>query len=340
MRLTRLLRTKTNRFDEIIRSAKLTLNEAPQILKQIREEKQKTLYEKIVSVNKWYMQMIGIDKVKTLQDKVMALQDDLVQVQEKRREIDAKLNDARVSRSDIHDEMTKIDKDVDFHKYIELRNQETEILKVIQMLTKTYNQYDGTEKELFTSLTSAIRDSNEQQRLQMEHSKYIGLILSIASSFLTFFFATLRKEDLKRYMDKTLNSGQINVSELNNTIQLNSNKLENVLKDLKSNDENLADALNSNNKVLKEVLQILSSLKEQPEVYQYQKGINQPQSNLIKLVKRVPSNKLPEKEITDPAFEDKEDPEQVLQVRPGPSVQEYILLGLCSLAVILYFKSV
>lgn len=74
MRLTRLLRTKTNRFDEIIRSAKLTLNEAPQILKQIREEKQKTLYEKIVSVNKWYMQMIGIDKVKTLQDKVMALQ--------------------------------------------------------------------------------------------------------------------------------------------------------------------------------------------------------------------------------------------------------------------------
>lgn len=53
-----------------------------------------------------------------------------MQVQEKRREIDAKLNDARVSRSDIHDEMTKIDKDADFHKYIELRNQETEVLKI------------------------------------------------------------------------------------------------------------------------------------------------------------------------------------------------------------------
>ncbi|CAH0549551.1 unnamed protein product [Brassicogethes aeneus] len=236
MKLTRILHTKLTKYEEIIKSAQSVLSVAPQVLNKFKEdgkktllvkldelngrnpilkegpqilskykkEKKKSFLLKLVQVNKWYIRTIGIEKVQEAQLKVNSIQDDLIVIQTNRRELQKKLDDIRVNRDKIHDEMVKVDKNVNFEQYINLRNQETEILKIMQSLTQTYTDYDRKEKEMFTALTSAIRDSNEQQRLQMEYTKYIGPVMSIIASLLTFIYGTLRKEELKKYVENIL----------------------------------------------------------------------------------------------------------------------------------------
>lgn len=60
------------------------------------------------------------------------------------------------------------------------------------------------ERELFTAFTNAIRDSHEKQRAQLEYTKYFGLILSMAGSFLAFVYTSMKKQDLKRFIEEKL----------------------------------------------------------------------------------------------------------------------------------------
>lgn len=73
-----------------------------------------------------------------------------------------------------------------------------------QSVSRTFQDCDKTEREIFTAFTNAIRDSHEKQRTQMEYTKYFGLMLGIAGSFLTFVYSTLRKHDLKMFIEKQL----------------------------------------------------------------------------------------------------------------------------------------
>lgn len=108
------------------------------------------------------------------------------------------------------------------------------MLKLEQNVSHTFQDYDRTERELFTAFTNAIRDSHEKQRAQMEYTKYFGLILGIAGSFLTFVYSTVKKNDLKRFIEKNLDVSNLNeetrreiirvgvrVSELANVMQRN-----------------------------------------------------------------------------------------------------------------------
>lgn len=51
-----------------------SVEEAPQYLKKLKENRQTIVYNKISDLNKWYTQIIGLDEVKKLQDKVINLQ--------------------------------------------------------------------------------------------------------------------------------------------------------------------------------------------------------------------------------------------------------------------------
>lgn len=73
-----------------------------------------------------------------------------------------------------------------------------------QNVSRTFQEYDRTEREIFTAFTNAIRDSHEKQRAQMEYTRYFGLILGITGSFLTFMYSTLKKHDLKNFIEKHL----------------------------------------------------------------------------------------------------------------------------------------
>lgn len=97
-------------------------------------------------------------------------------------------------------------------------------------ITSTFQEYDQTERELFTAFTNAIRDSHEKQRAQLEYTKYFGLILSITGSFLAFCYSTMKKQDLKRFIEEKLTTldGQVENGIVRKLMQSNESTLNEV----------------------------------------------------------------------------------------------------------------
>lgn len=95
-----------------------------------------------------------------------------------------------------------------------------QVLKLEKSIANTFQQYDQTERELFTAFSDSIRDSHEKQRAQMEYTKYFGFVLSIAGSFLAFVYSTLRKNQLKQIIDeRLLKVTESNIQLMNATVE-------------------------------------------------------------------------------------------------------------------------
>ncbi|KAG5886286.1 hypothetical protein JTB14_001505 [Gonioctena quinquepunctata] len=198
MRLTHVLRLVNNQtLDALKNVLKTTIAEAPQYLNTVKEEQKKIVYNKIANLNKWYVKVIGLDEVKLYQDRVTSLQEQLLKTQEKRREVSSQLNVVRQRSVDIQNQIQHIDRKEKFDVYY---------LSLEQSVTNTFQEYDQTERELFTAFANAIRDSHEKQRAQLEYTKYLGLVLSIAGSFLAFVYTTYKKHDLKLFIDEKLST--------------------------------------------------------------------------------------------------------------------------------------
>lgn len=117
-------------------------------------------------------------------------------------------------------------------------------MKLEKSISTIFQDYDRTERELFTAFANAIRDSHEKQRAQLEYTKYFGLVLSIAGSFLAFVYTTVRKHDLKLFMQEKLSSIEDNTKP--------------VLLNLVTLNENTQKKVASNTDKINEVMRILS----------------------------------------------------------------------------------
>lgn len=75
MKLSPFLRLISNpTLESLKKLIKQSVDETPQYLKQLKENRQTIVYDKIYSINKWYTRIIGLDEVKILQDKVISIQ--------------------------------------------------------------------------------------------------------------------------------------------------------------------------------------------------------------------------------------------------------------------------
>ncbi|XP_050314723.1 uncharacterized protein LOC126749116 [Anthonomus grandis grandis] len=195
----------TNQTIEALKkSISKTIAEATPHIQAAKANQVKILSQKFSQFNDWYVKITGLDKVNLAQEKVNALQDQLLEIQAKRRDVSRQLTTIREKSMELQDEIHKIKRQDDLEKYLELMKKETEVLKLEKSISKTFQDYDQTERELFTAFTDSIRDSHEKQRAQMEYTKYFGIILSITGSFLAFVYTTLRKQQLKEIISESL----------------------------------------------------------------------------------------------------------------------------------------
>lgn len=132
-----------------------------------------------------------------LQEKLLALQDE-------RRRIGQELTDIRKESNSLQDQIHRVKRHEDYQRFLDLMRAETEVLKREQEVVKAFGDCDKYEREIFTAFTSAIRDSHEKQRAQVEYTKYFGLVLGILGSFLTFIYSTYKKYDLKWFLEEKL----------------------------------------------------------------------------------------------------------------------------------------
>ncbi|KAB0791204.1 hypothetical protein PPYR_12779 [Photinus pyralis] len=201
--------------------------EAPKYVNHVKEE---IIYKKAAEANAWYTRILGLDEVKFYQQRVITLQEKLLDVQEKRREIGRQLSEVRRKSNELQEQIHKVKRQEDLQRFLDLMKEETEILKQELSVTDTFNGCDREEREIFTAFTNAVKDSHEKQRAQLEYTKYFGLILSLVGSFLTFAYSTLRKQDLKRFIDERLrvDNGDLSASVLQLQLQEGLKEMRNV----------------------------------------------------------------------------------------------------------------
>ncbi|CAH1997984.1 unnamed protein product [Acanthoscelides obtectus] len=249
MRLSSVMRLINNQsVDALRKSIKLAVAEAPIYLNTVKEEKKKIVYDKLVNLNKWYTKIIGLDEVKLSQDKVTALQEQLLTTQDKRRDIGKQLAEVRKQSLELQDAIQRVKRTDD--KFLDLMRQETEVLKLEKSIASTFQDYDQMERELFTAFTNAIRDSHEKQRAQLEYTKYFGLVLSIAGSFLAFVYSTAKKHDLKAFIEEKLATLNIDTEPIvSNLVQANDRTLHEVMRNREKLNE-VVNYLNHQNGVL------------------------------------------------------------------------------------------
>ncbi|RZC39662.1 coiled-coil domain-containing protein 51 [Asbolus verrucosus] len=179
-------------------------SEAPVYWETIKTSNKEALTKKFTNFNNWYTKFLHLDEVKLHQDRVVALQERLLEAQDKRRDIGRHLAETRKKSNQLQDEIHKVKRQDDIERFLALMKEETEVLRLEHEIARTFQECDQAERELFTAFTNAVRDSHEKQRAQLEYTKYFGIILSIAGSFLAFCYTTLRKDDLKRFIEESM----------------------------------------------------------------------------------------------------------------------------------------
>ncbi|XP_076254612.1 mitochondrial potassium channel-like [Rhynchophorus ferrugineus] len=265
MHFTYTLRQIVNNqtLEALKRSITKTIAEAAPHIQAAKENQIKIVSQKLSDFNNWYMRITGLDKVNLSQEQVTALQSQLLQIQEKRREVGRQLSDIRIKSMELQDEIHKIKRQDDLEKFLDLMKKETEVLKLEKSISKTFQDYDQTERELFTAFSDSIRDSHEKQRAQMEYTKYFGIVLSVTGSFLAFVYSTLKKQQLKNIIDERLSTLSIpvtndesinkllqNTSRMNENILYNSDILNNISKKISEssiNKDDIAEYINKSN---------------------------------------------------------------------------------------------
>lgn len=122
-------------------------------------------------------------------------------------------------------------------------------------MSSTFQNYDQKERELFTAFTNAIRDSHEKQRAQGEYTKYFGLVLSIAGSFLAFVYTTIKKQDIKVFIEEKLASIDFSKNDANINLDLTNDP---VMKDLIRINQQISAEMRVNRRILTGLTDVLN----------------------------------------------------------------------------------
>ena len=72
-----------------------------------------------------------------------------------------------------------------------LVTQEHQVLKEEKQLQEEFKQFEKTERECFSSLSNAVRDSHEKERAQAEKTKYWSVLGSILGTCIGIFGTTI-----------------------------------------------------------------------------------------------------------------------------------------------------
>lgn len=135
----------------------------------------------------WYEQLTGMEEVRLAQNRVIDAQSRFVRAQEKRREISKELSLIQGKLKELYAELDSTTRGEE--RYLQLITQEHNILKKEKQVLEEFTLSEREERDCFTALSSAVKESHEKERAQAERTKYwsvigsiIGTVIGVAGS--------------------------------------------------------------------------------------------------------------------------------------------------------------
>jgi len=188
-------------FDEKLESLKVIFGGQPDAARTPNEE---WYYKRVSFWMKRYENFVGLTEVKAAQARVVECERKFIETQEMRREAQIKISDVQKRLKDIHLELEKTHRGED--RYLVLVTQEHQVLKEERNIQDEFKFHEKSEREYFSSLSNAVRDSHEKERAQAEKTKYWSVLGSIIGTCIGIFGTTInnrmRMNELRRLVSQ------------------------------------------------------------------------------------------------------------------------------------------
>jgi len=222
---------------------------------QPRTPEQEWYYKRVSFWMKRYENVVGLTEVKAAQARVVECERKFIETQEMRREAQKMISDVQKRIKDIHLELEKTHRGED--RYLVLVTQEHQVLKEEKNLLDEFKFYEKGEREYFSNLSNAVRDSHEKERAQAEKTKYWSILGSILGTCIGIIGTTInnrmRMAELRRLVSQ--NSSVEEIQAIG----------EGLAKDFKAHQEDLAKLVSEVQIVVEEAggnLKHLSAMEE------------------------------------------------------------------------------
>ena len=159
------------------------------------------------------------------------------------------ISDVQKRIKDIHLELEKTHRGED--RYLVLVTQEHQVLKEEKNLLDEFKFYEKGEREYFSNLSNAVRDSHEKERAQAEKTKYWSILGSILGTCIGIIGTTInnRFTILSNPIELSRSVTRMRMAELRRLVSQNSSVEEiqaigdGLAKDFKAHQDDLARLL-------------------------------------------------------------------------------------------------
>jgi len=188
-------------FEEKLESLRVIFGGQPDAPRTPDEE---WYYKRVSFWMKRYENFVGLTEVKAAQARVVESEKKFIETQEMRREAQIKISDVQKRLKDIHLELEKTHRGED--RYLVLVTQEHQVLKEEKNMQEEFKFFEKSEREYFSSLSNAVRDSHEKERAQAEKTKYWSVLGSIIGTCIGIIGTTInnrmRMNELRRLVSQ------------------------------------------------------------------------------------------------------------------------------------------
>ncbi|GLH04167.1 Uncharacterized protein GBIM_09935 [Gryllus bimaculatus] len=171
------------------------------------------LKRKLNQFVQWYEETTGMDEVRMSQNRVLEAEEKFISAQDRRRESNKEVTAVQNKLKDLYAELDNTARGEE--RYVALITEEHKLLKQEKQVMNEFKRYEREEREYFSALSSAVKESHEKERAQAERTKYWSIIGSIIGTIIGIVGSSINNEIRMKELRKLITDSTID-SKINN----------------------------------------------------------------------------------------------------------------------------
>lgn len=144
--------------------------------------KHESLTNRVKELVSRYEKFTGIEEIMAIQNTVIDAQERFVTAQDRRRDLGRELASIESRLKELHSEMQNTMKGDD--KYLQLCTEEHKLIIQERALRSLFSDAEREERELFATMSAAVKLGHERERAHAERNKYWYIVASILGTLL------------------------------------------------------------------------------------------------------------------------------------------------------------
>ncbi|RVE54415.1 hypothetical protein evm_000900 [Chilo suppressalis] len=151
--------------------------------------KHETISKRVQELVSRYEKFTGVAEIMAIQNTVVEAQDRFMVAQERRRDLGRQVANLEARLKEIHSGIQNTMKGDE--KYLQLCTEEHKLIQQERMLRSLFSEAEREERELFATMSAAVKLGHERERAHAERNKYWYIVASIFGTVLGIAGSTI-----------------------------------------------------------------------------------------------------------------------------------------------------